>query len=106
MRVDSIAKVAEIEEAEKAKMKAKVEKLLAHHMNVFISRQLIYNYPEQLLTDAGVGSIEHADFEGIERLAAVLGGERARGDQSQATSSPPSIVPSPYVWASATASTR
>ena len=106
MRVDSIAKVAEIEEAEKAKMKAKVEKLLAHHMNVFISRQLIYNYPEQLLTDAGVGSIEHADFEGIERLAAVLGGERARGDQSQAISSPPSTVPSPCVWASATASTR
>lgn len=75
MRVDSIAKVAEIEEAEKAKMKAKVDRILAHKMNVFISRQLIYNYPEQLMTDAGVGSIEHADFEGVERLAAVLGGE-------------------------------
>ena len=72
--MDSIAKVAEIEEAEKAKMKAKVDRILAHKMNVFISRQLIYNYPEQLMTDAGVGSIEHADFEGVERLAAVLGG--------------------------------
>ena len=55
-------------------MKLKVEKMLKYGMNVFISRQLIYNYPEQLLTDAGVGSIEHADFEGIERWGAVLGG--------------------------------
>ena len=38
-------------------------------------RQLIYNYPEQLFADAGVMAIEHADFEGIERLALVLGGE-------------------------------
>ena len=38
-----------------------------------IARQLIYNYPEQLFADAGVMAIEHADFEGIERLALVLG---------------------------------
>ena len=43
-------------------------------MCLFIScRQLIYNYPEQLFADAGVTAIEHADFEGIERLALVLG---------------------------------
>jgi len=36
-------------------------------------RQLIYNYPEQLFADAGVMAIEHADFDGIERLALVLG---------------------------------
>ena len=36
-------------------------------------RQLIYNYPEQLFADAGVMAIEHADFEGVERLALVLG---------------------------------
>jgi len=34
---------------------------------------LIYNYPEQLLADAGVMVIEHADFDGMERLSAVLG---------------------------------
>jgi T-complex protein 1 subunit beta len=45
--------------------------------SVFISRQLIYNYPEQLFTEAGVTSIEHADFEGVERLALVLGAEIA-----------------------------
>ena len=39
------------------------------------SRQLIYNYPEQLFSDAGVMAIEHADFDGIEQLALVLGGE-------------------------------
>ena len=38
-----------------------------------VYRQLIYNYPEQLFADAGVMAIEHADFEGIERLALVLG---------------------------------
>ena len=38
-----------------------------------VYRQLIYNYPEQLFTDAGVMAIEHADFEGVERLALVTG---------------------------------
>lgn len=40
-----------------------------------ICRQLIYNYPEQLFGDANVMAIEHADFDGIERLALVTGGE-------------------------------
>ncbi|KAK6738887.1 hypothetical protein RB195_020779 [Necator americanus] len=75
VRVDSVAKVAELEAAEKLKMKEKVDRILAHKANVFINRQLIYNYPEQLFADAGVMAIEHADFEGIERLALVLGGE-------------------------------
>jgi T-complex protein 1 subunit beta len=75
VRVDSVAKVAELEAAEKVKMKEKVDKILAHKCNVFINRQLIYNYPEQLFADANVMGIEHADFEGIERLALVLGGE-------------------------------
>ena len=42
---------------------------------MFISRQLIYNFPEQMFTAAGVMAIEHADFEGVERLALVLGAE-------------------------------
>lgn len=73
--VESTAKVAELELAEKEKMKAKVQKILNHNINVFINRQLIYNYPEQLFADAGVMAIEHAEFEGIERLALVTGGE-------------------------------
>jgi len=75
VRVDSVAKVAELELAEKEKMKDKVEKILKHDINVFINRQLIYDYPEQLFADKGVMAIEHADFEGVERLAQVLGGE-------------------------------
>lgn len=75
VRVDSVAKVAELEIAEKEKMKDKVDLILKHNINVFINRQLIYNYPEQLFADAGVMAIEHADFDGIERLALVTGGE-------------------------------
>lgn len=75
VKVDSVAKVAELELAEKEKMKEKVEKIVTHGANVFINRQLIYNYPEQLFADAGMMAIEHADFEGVERLALVLGGE-------------------------------
>lgn len=102
VRVDSLNKVAEIEEAEKvchisndcrlsrntssnvlnlyppvfqARMRQKCDKIIAHGCNVFINRQLIYNLPESIFTENGVMAIEHADFDGIERLAAVTGGE-------------------------------
>jgi hypothetical protein len=75
VKVDSMAKIAEIEAAEKDKMRAKVAKITGHGINVFINRQLIYNFPEQLFAEGGVMAIEHADFDGIERLAAVTGGE-------------------------------
>lgn len=75
VKVDSLDKVAEIEGAERDKMKQKVEKILAHECNVFINRQLIYNFPESIFAERGVMAIEHADFDGIERLAAVTGGE-------------------------------
>jgi T-complex protein 1 subunit beta len=77
VRVKSVEQVASIERAERDKMKRKVENILAHKPDVFISRQLIYNFPEQMFTSAGVCSIEHADFEGVERLAKVLGAEIA-----------------------------
>jgi len=77
VRVDAMSKVAEIEEAEKDKMRAKCKKIVDHDINVFVNRQLIYNFPEQLFSEAGIMSIEHADFEGVERLAAVTGGEVA-----------------------------
>lgn len=75
VRVDAVSKVAELELAEKEKMKDKVDRIIKHGCNVFINRQLIYNYPEQLFADSGVMAIEHADFEGVERLALVTGGE-------------------------------
>ena len=59
------------------KMKAKVDAIAAHGINVFVNRQLIYNYPESLLSEKGIMTIEHADFEGVERLSLVTGGEIA-----------------------------
>lgn len=56
-------------------MKKKVEKILKYEPDVFINRQLIYDYPEQLFAEKGVTVIEHADFEGVERLAKSLGAE-------------------------------
>lgn len=73
--VQSSAKVAEIEEAERKRMIGKCQKIVDHGVNVFINRQLIYNLPEQFFTDHKVMAIEHADFDGIERLALVLGAE-------------------------------
>ena len=75
VRVDTMTKVAEIEEAEKDKMRAKCGKIAAHGCNVFINRQLIYNLPESIFAEKGIMAIEHADFDGVERLAAVTGGE-------------------------------
>ncbi|KAL8688757.1 MAG: hypothetical protein Q9218_005411, partial [Villophora microphyllina] len=77
VKVDSTGGLAKLEEAEREKMKQKVEKIKAHGINCFVNRQLIYNRPEQLFSDAGIVSIEHADFDGIERLALVTGGEIA-----------------------------
>ena len=75
VKVESTGKLAELEKAEREKMKGKVERIKAHGINCFVNRQLIYNWPEQLFADAGITSIEHADFDGIERLALVTGGE-------------------------------
>lgn len=58
-------------------MKAKVDAIATHGINVFVNRQLIYNYPESLLAEKGILTIEHADFEGVERLSLVTGGEIA-----------------------------
>lgn len=74
-KVDSTSKLAQLEKAEREKMKSKIAKISKFGINAFINRQLIYDYPEQLFTDLGINSIEHADFEGVERLALVTGGE-------------------------------
>lgn len=57
VRVDSMAKVADIEAAEKDKMREKCDKILSHNINCFINRQLIYNFPEEIFADAGVMAI-------------------------------------------------
>ncbi|THH11680.1 hypothetical protein EW146_g7967 [Bondarzewia mesenterica] len=77
VKVDSTGKLAELERAEREKMKQKVDAIASHGINVFVNRQLIYNYPESLLAEKGILTIEHADFEGVERLSLVTGGEIA-----------------------------
>ena len=51
----TVTKFAEIEQAEKEKMKNKVKKILEYGCDIFINRKLIYNYREQLIiTDKGI----------------------------------------------------
>jgi len=75
VKTDSVDVVAEIEDVEKQRMWTKTQKIADHGINCFINRQLIYNLPEEFFASKGIMSIEHADFDGIERLALVLGGE-------------------------------
>ncbi|KAG5602839.1 hypothetical protein H5410_034209 [Solanum commersonii] len=72
-----MAKVAELEAANKDKMREKAQKIISHVINCFVNRQLAYNFPEEQFAEAGILVIEHADFDGIERLALVTGGEFA-----------------------------
>lgn len=72
--VDSIRELENIENAEKEKMVAKVDSICKTPFDLFINRQIIYDYPNQLLENKGIKIIEHADFEGVERLNKVLGG--------------------------------
>eukprot|EP01013_Petalomonas_cantuscygni_P003941 TRINITY_DN1420_c0_g2_i1.p1 TRINITY_DN1420_c0_g2~~TRINITY_DN1420_c0_g2_i1.p1 ORF type:complete len:569 (+),score=200.17 TRINITY_DN1420_c0_g2_i1:64-1707(+) len=81
VKVDSLSELAKVEREEKEKMRSKVDKITSmkdvegRPMNVFINRQLIYNFPEEIFAQRGVMAIEHADFEGVERLALALGAE-------------------------------
>ncbi|KAL9445771.1 hypothetical protein AB3S75_013622 [Citrus x aurantiifolia] len=59
VRVDSMSKAAEIEGAEKQKMREKVQKIIAHGINCFVNRQLIYNFPEELFADAESVKLGH-----------------------------------------------
>jgi T-complex protein 1 subunit beta len=72
IKTSSLSQLAKIETEEKKKMRNKCEKIINHKCNVFINRQLIYNYPEEIFAENGIMAIEHADFEGIERLSLVL----------------------------------
>jgi len=75
VRVSSTAELSKIEEAERERMMEKCKKIVDHGVSCFINRQLIYNLPEQFFAEHKVMAIEHADFEGIERLALVTGAE-------------------------------
>ena len=69
VNVSSMEKVAEIEAAEKEKLAIKCQKIISYKPDIFVNRQLIYDYQQSLLMQAGICVIEHADFEGVERLS-------------------------------------
>eukprot|EP01101_Sappina_pedata_P005394 TRINITY_DN2448_c0_g1_i3.p1 TRINITY_DN2448_c0_g1~~TRINITY_DN2448_c0_g1_i3.p1 ORF type:complete len:512 (+),score=264.10 TRINITY_DN2448_c0_g1_i3:32-1537(+) len=75
VRVSSPSELAQLEAIEKTRMLEKCDKILSHGIDCFINRQLVYNLPEQYFTSKGIMAIEHADFDGIERLALVTGAE-------------------------------
>lgn len=75
VRTDDTGEVARIEQAERDRMYGKCDRIAQHGCNVFINRQLIYNLAEQYFADHKIAAIEHADFDGVERLALVLGGD-------------------------------
>ncbi|KGG52978.1 hypothetical protein DI09_11p230 [Mitosporidium daphniae] len=77
MRVESSEALAALERAEREKMRLKIEVMKAMKINCIVNRQLIYSWPAQLLADAGIAVIEHADFDGVERLAFVTGAQIA-----------------------------
>jgi T-complex protein 1 subunit beta len=52
-------------------MRAKLDAIAAHGINCFVNRQLIYNYPESLITEKGIMVIEHADLAGSGQARAV-----------------------------------
>lgn len=74
INVESVKELEKIETAEKEKMCAKVDAICSVPFSLFINRQIIYDYPQQLLRKRGICVIEHADFSGVERLNKILGG--------------------------------
>ena len=57
VKVDSVAAVADIEDAEKERMWAKAKKIADHGIDCFINRQLIYNLPEEYFASRGIMAI-------------------------------------------------
>lgn len=75
IRVKTISKLAEIEVAEQKKILDKCQKIISHNVTVFVNRQLIYNRYERFFSEHCILTIEHVDFDGIERLALATGAE-------------------------------
>lgn len=77
VNVKSVTELAKIEEAERERMQEKVDLITKeeNEIDVFINRQIMYDYFLQLFKEKNVIAVEHADFDGVERLANVLGGK-------------------------------
>lgn len=74
INVSSVQELVELERAEKNRMVQKVDSICSVPFDLFVNRQIIYDFPQQLLRSKGVSVIEQADFAGVERLNKILGG--------------------------------
>lgn len=72
--VSGICELKRIEIAEKEKMRRKIDEICSIEYDVFINRQIVYDYPLELLRKKKIAVIEHADFSGVEKLNKVVGG--------------------------------
>ena len=64
-----------IKRAVKEEMRENVQKIIAHAINCFVNKQLTYNFLEELHVDTSIIASGHADFDRMEPLALVIGGE-------------------------------
>ncbi|KAL6122576.1 hypothetical protein NUSPORA_00343 [Nucleospora cyclopteri] len=70
--VTSIRELEEIEGAEKERMMDKISNICEMNFDIFVNRQIIYDYPMQLLLDRNKTVMENSDFENVEKLSKVL----------------------------------
>ncbi|ORD94633.1 TCPB [Enterospora canceri] len=75
IEVDSISELEKVEEAEKQRMMEKIDRVCLIEFDLIINRQIIYDFPMQLLLGHGKHVIENADFGNVEKLNKILGGK-------------------------------
>ena len=75
IQVNSISELEKIETAEKERLMDKVNNICKLDFDIFINRQIIYDFNMQLLLKHNKVIIENADFDGVEKLGKVLGGK-------------------------------
>lgn len=73
VNVKSVFELSRIEDAEHERMQEKVDLITKEEkIDVFINRQIMYDHFLELFREKNIIAIEHADFEGVERLSKVL----------------------------------
>ncbi|KRH93625.1 T complex protein 1 subunit beta [Pseudoloma neurophilia] len=75
VNVSSVDELCKIEEAERDRMKKKVDLITKENIDIFINRQIIYEYYFKLFREKNVIAIENVQFEGVERLSKILKGK-------------------------------
>lgn len=73
--VTSISELEKVEKAEKDRMVEKIEGICKIDFDIFVNRQIIYDYNMHLLLSKNKIVVENAGFDHVERLNKVLGGK-------------------------------